>query len=463
MRLSEVRVENDRFKIHAEFFKIDNLKSQNDIKKHHFSKLKNILHYNSRYSQPIYNHICDSIILNSQHIRNDEIKYTLARKGSNKKILKTHDILLTSTGVGTLGRVNMHYANCNTVVSIDNHITVIRSKSTNHCYLMIYLQSRYGQFQIDKHYSGTSGQIEIYPQDISEFIIPILSNNFQSKIESLVTTSHEKLQQSKSLYAEAERLLLQELDLVDFKPSTENIAIKTLSESFSITERLDAEYYQPKYEEIENALLKYKLGYDSIGSLFKLSKRTFKVDKDKLYEYVEIGSIDVSSGEIMPEFITGAELPANAKRRLSTGQIIVSKVRTYRSGIAMVNKDNYIGSGAFCVLEEKSGSQVSKETLFLFLRSNLFLEWSLKPNTGTSYPVILDEDILNFNIPLIDKNVQNIIAAKIQQSFALRKESKRLLDLAKQSVEMAIEQNEEIAMNWLNKANTPKENIDEKL
>jgi hypothetical protein len=91
------------------------------------------------------------------------------------------------------------------------------------------------------------------------------------------------------------------------------------------------------------------------------------------------------------------------------------------------------------------------------LRLDLFLQWSLKPNTGTSYPVIIDEDILNFNIPLIDTTIQNQISELIKQSFVLRKESKRLLDVAKSGVEMAIEKDEETAMEWLNKNSVLKE------
>jgi len=95
----------------------------------------------------------------------------------------------------------------------------------------------------------------------------------------------------------------------------------------------------------------------------------------------------------------------------------------------------------------------------LFLRSDLFLESSLKPNTGNCYPVILAEDIINFNIPMIEMNMQNIIANKIQQSFTLRKESKHLLSVTKQAVEIAIEQDEEVAIKWLNEFVVPKINI----
>lgn len=60
-----------------------------------------------------------------------------------------------------------------------------------------------------------------------------------------------------------------------------------------------------------------------------------------------------------------------------------------------------------------------------------------------------DEDVLNMPIPLFDKDIQQKIAAKVRESFALRAESKRLLDLAKHAVEVAIEQGEDKAIKSL--------------
>lgn len=411
MRLSEVLAENESFRFDSEYFKKEYLNTQNILSVLNSQYLHSYYVFNGRYKQPIYDIKSDLKVLNSRYLKDDYLDYENAKTGYGKLVPK-NAVMINSTGIGTLGRVNINYLIND--ISIDNHINIIITKNINPYYLTYFLKSYYGQSQINRRYSGSSGQIEIYPRDFHFFKIPIFSEHLQSSIELLVVSAHENLQKSEVLYKEAEQLLLEELDLLDFKSSTENIAIKKLSESFGTTGRLDAEYYQPKYEEIENVISKYRLGYNAIGSVFKLSKQNFKVDKDKLYEYVEIGSINVSSGEIVPELITGAELPSNAKRKLKVGQVIVSKVRTYRSGIAIIDKDNYVGSTAFSILEEKPNGKVNKETLFSFLRSNLFLEWSLKPNTGTSYPVILDEDILNFNIPLIDTNIQNIIASKIQ-------------------------------------------------
>jgi type I restriction enzyme M protein len=59
------------------------------------------------------------------------------------------------------------------------------------------------------------------------------------------------------------------------------------------------------------------------------------------------------------------------------------------------------------------------------------------------------KDIANFYIPLVNDDIQQTIAEKIKVSFKLKAESKKLLDLAKQAVEMAIEQNEVVALEYI--------------
>ena len=52
-------------------------------------------------------------------------------------------------------------------------------------------------------------------------------------------------------------------------------------------------------------------------------------------------------------------------------------------------------------------------------------------------------------LPLINNVVQKEISVKVQESFRLRKEAKRLLDNAIKAIEMAIETDEETALNGL--------------
>ena len=52
------------------------------------------------------------------------------------------------------------------------------------------------------------------------------------------------------------------------------------------------------------------------------------------------------------------------------------------------------------------------------------------------------EEIFNTVIPIIDKNVQNLIANKVQESYKARDRAKALLEEAKKKVEDAIENGE---------------------
>lgn len=67
----------------------------------------------------------------------------------------------------------------------------------------------------------------------------------------------------------------------------------------------------------------------------------------------------------------------------------------------------------------------------------------------TAQPKISDKDIFDFIIPKIDRDIQQQIVDKVHESFALRKKSKHLLDLAKTAVEIAIEQGEQKALELL--------------
>ena len=59
-------------------------------------------------------------------------------------------------------------------------------------------------------------------------------------------------------------------------------------------------------------------------------------------------------------------------------------------------------------------------------------------------------EIQEILIPVLDISVQIDIEERIKKSFELKEESKKLLDLAKRAVEIAIEKNEDKAMEYIN-------------
>ena len=52
-------------------------------------------------------------------------------------------------------------------------------------------------------------------------------------------------------------------------------------------------------------------------------------------------------------------------------------------------------------------------------------------------------------IPKVDISIQQQIEEKVQESFRLKKQSEELLEVAKRSVEIAIEQDEAVALRYI--------------
>ena len=380
------------------------------------------------------NYISDSGIKHLSPSQNQEIL---------RSQLKKDDVLLTITGVsyGKSAVVTDEFVGAN----INQHSVKMTVRNIVPYFLSVFLNCKYGYSQSTRHVVGITRPALDYSA-IKSFLIPDLDRKFQETIASYCSQAEKSKENSKQCYREAQTLLLTELGLADWQPKHQLTFVKTFTDT-KHAERIDADYFQPKYDEIENGIENYSHKSTKVRDEFKQNKSTFEVDPEKLYRYVEIGSVNVSTGEIVAEEVLGKDLPVNAKRVLRKGDIIVSKVRTYRGAITIVQEDGYVGSGAFCVLRENG--QINKETLLACLHSKLFLTWSWKPNTGTSYPTLNDDDILDFSIPILPKDKQAEIEQKVTESFNSRKHAKHLLEHAKRAVEIAIEQDEQTAIDWL--------------
>ena len=340
------------------------------------------------------------------------------------------------------------------IANIVRNVALIRSHAGNFLneYLQAYLSSSYGKNLYIRMNTGNA-----QPLVSLDYIktVPVFKPTLelQKRIRDLTDLSLEALKKSKNLYSNAEQVLLEAVGLADFKPSTQNTNIKTIAQSFGSSGRLDAEYYQPKYEAFESTVKSNKYGYTFIKNEYDHFNDVSRKLKSA-YHYIEISDVNVSDGTNSPILIETTELPANAKFEVKKGDLIISKVRPNRGAITVIEEefDNLIVSGAFTVLREKPSSVFTKEVLKVLLRTPVYREWMLQFNVGTQYPVIRDEDILNLPIPKIDLTTQTNISQLVQQSFSLKAQSEHLLNVAKRAVEMAIEQDEAAAMAFITKS-----------
>lgn len=101
------------------------------------------------------------------------------------------DIVINSTGTGTLGRVGCYdIANDNVVP--DSHITTIRpSDEIDKQYVYTYLKSM--QSVLEKSGEGSTNQKELKPDTIKQLIVPIPSLKEQQKIIQKTTLLNEQI------------------------------------------------------------------------------------------------------------------------------------------------------------------------------------------------------------------------------------------------------------------------------
>ncbi|MGA3015085.1 MAG: restriction endonuclease subunit S [Bacteroidales bacterium] len=133
----------------------------------------------------------------------------------------------------------------------ESHLFKIRvnEKLTNAATVITFLNTKYGRREIDK-FSMVGNQANFSIAKFKELRIPKFSNALSLVIEKTISLSFSLLNESRENYAKAEALLLKTLGLESFQRSTDSINIKGFRESFVTTGRLDAEYYQKKFEQI---------------------------------------------------------------------------------------------------------------------------------------------------------------------------------------------------------------------
>lgn len=454
VNLNEVKNASNDFLIHAEFFHPKIQKFRKYAKNNDFQKLENYVGYVKRGVQPLYSNFGTIPVLKSVNIREcgiteDRQEYVDENFFKSKKQSQVNykDVLLTSTGVGTLGRCLINQNN--NKYFIDGHITILNNlKELLPEFLYIYLNSKYGQEQINVLYKGSSGQIEIYPDDIKQILIKPLK--IQQSIASLVNTSYTLRQSADILYKEAEEILLEELGLKNYQPQNKKYFVKMLSDTQEAG-RIDAEYFQPKYEDVIDKIKKYNGGHDILENISKIKKciepGSSEYKEDGIL-FVRVSNLDkFGLNAKNQQYISEAFYKKNIEHQPQKGEILLSKDGSLGIAYCLYHEPKQmICSGGIVRLIE---NKIEPLCLALVLNSIICQMQIEKTSGGALIAHWLVDDIKNLIIPLLPQSIQSKISAKIQQSFESREKSKQLLEVAKRAVEIAIEENEEAGLKYI--------------
>lgn len=318
-------------------------------------------------------------------------------------------------------------------------------------YLTIYLNTNIGIQQVKRRAMESINQANVSGSEIKKVPIFLLNMNLQLIIADLVNTSYTLRQSADTLYKEAENILLEELGLKDFKPQNKKCFIKNLSNTQEVG-RFDAEYFQPKYEDIIEKIKGYKGGYNSLKQICDITSGSFVSDEfyceKGLIPYIRVKDLNFKGGINKKTIIYLKKFLINKETVAYTGDYIIATIGT-------VGKISIIDNKLNGCIPSNNTSKISlknkqNELFYLLLfQSFIFQQQIERQYTQTAQPKISDSQLYEVIIPLLPQSIQILISSKIQQSFENREKSKRLLDVAKRAVEIAIEEDEESGLKYI--------------
>lgn len=155
----------------------------------------------------------DIPVINSQHVGKTHIeldnnRYTsrdfAAQEKNQRGLVGQYDVLLNSTGYITIGRCQVLLDDIRALA--DGHISIIRpTPDLDPVYLSFYLNSMAGQLQTEQGWTGSSGQIELRPDIIGNYIVWGAPAAIQREIRQLVEKSHKARKEASQLLETAKR------------------------------------------------------------------------------------------------------------------------------------------------------------------------------------------------------------------------------------------------------------------
>jgi len=350
--------------------------------------------------------------------------------------LQVGDILFSRKG--TFGRVAVVEEDfSNAVISSEIMRLRVKSEKVNPYYLSTFLNSKFGFYQVERRTHGVSNY-SITQEDLLRVKVPILPIKLQMRMTELVKNAYLEHEKSYQFYLQAKQMLLTELELDNVDLSQPNYHSIYLAQAQKVN-RVDAEYFQPKYDKLIEHLKK-------TGKTKLLGEITSYIKRGVQPTYVKDGEIIVINSQHLGRYLLNIEATErtayafwqDSKRaRLQKKDVLLYSTGAYvgRTNVWFEDQKG-IASNHVTIIRPKQ--ECNPIYLAVYLNAFPGLQQAEKWATGSGQREIYPEAIANFWVYLPSEESQTEIAKLVIRSYEARKKAKALLEKAKQKVEEMI-------------------------
>jgi len=386
-------------------------------------------------------------VLSTGEIKTEKLKFISVNFHHNhlNSAVKTNNILLVKDGA-TTGKVgiilqNYPHKDCN----INEHVFAIRIKKNEIIpeYIFAFLNSGLGQLQIKREITGAT-VTGLTRESVKNLQIPLPPLQIQNKIVSIMSKAYEekkrKEEKAEEILNSIDDFVLEELG-IKMSEIEKEMVFEVWSDEID-NSRIDAEYWQPYLEEVEQSINNGKYKTE------KLKKYITKIHygASTSNAYVDDGipllrilnlkpnNLDLSKVVYLSELYKKEIGNAFVK----TGDLLISRSGTVGTVVVIPKEADGFAFGSFMIkfcLDDK----INKNFVSIWLNNKLNKILTEREKIGAIQGNITISTIENFNIPIPPINIQKKISEKIElyyyQAKKLKKEAREVLENAKEKVE----------------------------
>jgi type I restriction enzyme S subunit len=363
------------------------------------------------------------------------------------------DVLIASTGVGSLGKVDVYEDD--TPALADGHISIVRvdSQRINPRLLAHLLRGRVAQWQIERQLSGATNQIDIYPDQLAALRLPEITPERQrqimpriTKIESDITDARGKVRPQADIINE---ILCKAFGypLAEYRKWERERqfaqGLSSFGDSFSL--RGSVKFHHPDYELTDDFFA--RVAYQRVKAFLAVPIRlgvslTNEVMDEEGEAFYVHPSATRHQGRINPtdcHRITMEYFEQNKRRgSLRPGDVLINRSGEALGKVALFDRSEPCLFSDF-TMRVRFADNMNPVFAWYYFRSVIFQSQVEREARGMSLPNIFPSQVETLLVPVCRRQRQDALADQITIALVARQRELQTIESGRHQITNLIE------------------------
>ncbi|WP_147443439.1 hypothetical protein [Corallococcus sp. AB011P] len=365
------------------------------------------------------------------------------------KLLQDGDVVLTSSGIGTIGRADLfdHRSFPKGVrCTVDNHVTIIRTSTDSLLpeFLVAFLNSAYGKAWSEWGTTGSTRLLELSPSKVRRFEVPRADTRIQEYIAARIRLARECGAASTALRrrAAAELASLWKWDAAPTHRQDGSSVRAHIVSTLRIDDRLDAQFYEPWHLELESWLDEHECW--PLGDLVSSPVKGVQPEYDSegtipalTVTHVDPFLLDRSGAT---GFVSEAWVKKNPRARVEAGDLLCTVTGPPLGETVVVEQSHLPAAINSHVARVQVRSNFPYRHLAAGILNSPLGQWqTTRYSKGIRQKELYPKDFMRFRFPVLPPRDARRLDRLYSNACSLAERARTLVDEAKADVEALLE------------------------